>query len=149
MVSPDLRPGMGLQDHMAVLFSVLKTLFIYGCAWALLLHVGFLQCGLSPVQAFSSVGILSLWRAGLLSSCDAQASHWGGFSCCGTQAPGMWASVFAAYGLSSRISWVLDCGLSNCEAQALLPCGRWDPSRPGIESSLVSRFPTTGPPGKS
>ena len=31
---------------------------------------------------------------------------------------GMWASVFAAYGLSSHISWVLECGLSSCEAQA-------------------------------
>ena len=29
----------------------------------------------------------------------AQAAHCGGFSCCGAQAPGTWASVIAAHGL--------------------------------------------------
>ena len=38
---------------------------------------------------------------GLLSSCGAQASHCGGFSCCTAQAVGTWASVVAAQGLSS------------------------------------------------
>jgi len=34
-------------------------------------------------------------------SCGAQASHCGGFSCCGAQALGTWASVDAAQGLIS------------------------------------------------
>ena len=88
------------------------------CVWALLLHVGFLPCGLSPVRAFSRAGFLSLWRAGLLSSCDAQASHVVASLVVEHRLQGMWVSVFAAYGLSSRISWVLECGLSSCEAQA-------------------------------
>ena len=92
--SPDLRPGMGLQDHMAVLFSVLKTLFIYGCVWALLLCLGFVAaCGLSPVWAFSRAGFLPRGlslvvasRATLQLRCTGFSC--GGFSCCGTQAPG-------------------------------------------------------------
>ena len=42
-------------------------LFIFGCAGSSLLQTGFLQ----------------LQGVGLLSSCAAQASHRGGFSCCG------------------------------------------------------------------
>ena len=42
-----------------------------------------------------------------------RASHCGGFSCCGAQALGTWASVVVADGLSS--------------------CGMWDLPRPGLE----------------
>ena len=45
-------------------------------------------------RAFSSC---SEW--GLLSSCGTRASHCGGFSCCGAQAPGVQASVVVAHGL--------------------------------------------------
>ena len=38
------------------------------------------------VRAFSSYG-----EQGLLSSCGLRASHCGGFSCCRTQASGVWA----------------------------------------------------------
>ena len=38
---------------------------------------------------------------GLLSHCDAQASHFSGFSCCGAWALGSRASVVAAHGLRS------------------------------------------------
>ena len=38
---------------------------------------------------------------GLRSSCGVQASHRGGFSCCGARALGMWAAVAAAPRLSS------------------------------------------------
>ena len=38
---------------------------------------------------------------GLLSSCSARASHFGGFSCFGAQALGAWVSVVSAFGLSS------------------------------------------------
>ena len=35
----------------------------------------------------------------LLSSCGGQASHWGGFSCCGARALGHVGSIVAASGL--------------------------------------------------
>ena len=40
------------------------------------------------------------------SSCGTQPSHCGGFSCCGAQALGTWASV------------VVECGLSSCGSRA-------------------------------
>ena len=42
---------------------------------------------------FSSSG-----EQGLLSSCSGQASHCGGFSCCGAWAQGTWASAAVAHG---------------------------------------------------
>ena len=83
------------------------------CVWALLLHVGFLPRGLSPVWAFSRCGEqgyspVAMHRL-LIVVASLVVEH---------RLQGMWVSVFAAYGLSSRISWVLECGLSSCEAQA-------------------------------
>ena len=47
--------------------------------------------------------------------CCAQASHCGGFSCCGAPVPGTWASVLAAQGLSSCGVWALELmGFSSC-----------------------------------
>ena len=57
-------------------------LFIFGCTGSSLLR------GL-----FSSSG-----EQGLLSSCSGQASHCGGFSCCGARAQGTWASAAVAHG---------------------------------------------------
>ena len=51
------------------------------------------------VWAFSSCG-----ERGLL-LCGGPASHCGGFSCCGAQALGVWASVVVACGLSSCGAW--------------------------------------------
>ena len=62
-----------------------------------------------------------------------QGSHCGGFSCCGTQALGSWASVVAACGLSSFGTWALERRLSSCGAQALLLCGMWDLPGPGLK----------------
>ena len=64
-------------------FSLIKFtyLFIFGCAGS------------------------SLGHADFLSSCGVQASHCGGFSCCGAQALGAWASVVVAHGLSSCGTW--------------------------------------------
>ena len=42
------------------------------------------------------------------SSCGVRASHCGGFSCCGAQALGAWASVVAVRGLSSCGLWSLE-----------------------------------------
>ena len=61
-----------------------------------------LMCGL-----FATGG-----EQGLLSSCGAQASHCGGFSCCGALVLGSQASVFAAPGLQSSGSVVVVHGLS-------------------------------------
>ena len=59
--------------------------FIFDCIGSSLLHAGFLQ----------------LWQAGVTLCCGARASHCGGFSCCGTWALGVQASVIVARGLSS------------------------------------------------
>ena len=44
-------------------------------------------------------------RGGATLRCGAQASHCGGFSCCGARAPGVQASVVVAHGLSSCGAW--------------------------------------------
>ena len=71
------------------------------------------------------------WRAAVHAlHCNAWASHCSGFSCCGTQAPGTWASVVAAQGLSSCSVQVVGLqGFSNCGLKALehrlSSCGTW------------------------
>ena len=50
--------------------------------------------------------------------CGAQASHCGGFSCCGARDLGAWASVVVVHGLSSCGSQALERRLSSCGAQA-------------------------------
>ena len=61
-----------------------KIYFIFGCTRSLLLHVGFPW----------------LQRAGASLHCGIQASHCGGFSCCGAQALGTRASVVVAHRFS-------------------------------------------------
>ena len=81
-----------------------------------------------------------------------QASHCGGFSCCGAPALGTWASVVVAHRLSSCGSWALDRRLSSYGARALLLRGMWDLPGPGLEPvspALAGGFLTTAPPGKS
>ena len=66
------------------------------------------------VQAFFSCG-----KQGATLLCSAQASHCGGFSCCGAWALGKWSSVVAACGLSSCGTWVLQrVGFCSCGAWA-------------------------------
>ena len=75
--SPDICPGVGLQDHMVALFlvSFFKiNLFIY--FWLCWVFVA--VRGLSLVVAS---------RAAL--HCGARASHCGGLSCCRARALGM------------------------------------------------------------
>ena len=83
---------------------------------------------------------LGLWRcARAFSSHAGQASHGGGFSCCGAQALGAQASVIAACGLISggtglAVLWHVE--PSQARDQTRVPCiGRW--------------VPNSGPPGKS
>ena len=64
-------------------------------------------------QTFSSCSEL-----GLLSHCDARASHCGGFSCCRARALGTQASVVVACRLSSCGSRALERRLSSCGARA-------------------------------
>ena len=63
-------------------------------------------------------GFLSLQRAGAALPCGVWVSHGSGFSCCGTQALGIWASVVAGHGLSSCASPALEHCLSAGGAQA-------------------------------
>ena len=75
---------------------------------------------------------------GLLSSCGAQASHCGGFSCCRAQALDAWASVVAACGLSrcdllavghmgfsSVAQGLISCDLQALEGASFSSCGTW------------------------
>ena len=57
-----------------------------------------------------------LRQAGATLRCCAQASHCGGFSCCGAQALGARASVVMARGLWSASSVVVAHGLSSSAA---------------------------------
>ena len=80
----------------------------------------------------------------LLSSCGAQASHCGDFSCCRAQALGH-------VGFSSCGSQALKHRLNSRGAQVQLLHGMWDLPRPGMEpvsAALAGGFFTTEPPGK-
>ena len=84
---------MGVRWYLIVVFFLINlfTLFLavlglHCCVWA----------------------FLWLWRVGATLRCSAQASHFGGFSCCGARALGAWASVVVAHGLSSCGSWALE-----------------------------------------
>ena len=66
-------------------------------------------CGLSLVAA-----------SRVFSNCAAWASCCSGFSCCGAQALGEWASVAAAGGLSSWGSHALEHELSGCGTWGLV-----------------------------
>ena len=115
--------------------SFLIILFIFGCAGSSLV-----------LELFSSCR-----QQGLLSSCGAQASHWGGFSC-GARALGSMSfssclmglvvatprlqstgSVIVAHGLSCSLACgiLLDQGSNSC-----------------LLHRLAGRFFTTEPPGK-
>ena len=90
-------------------------------------------------------------QAGATLRCGAWASHCRGLSCCGAWAPGVWASVVAARGLSSCGSQALKGRLSSCGTRAQPLCGMWDLPGPGLEPmspALAGRFLTTAPPGK-
>ena len=79
-------------------------------------------------RAFSSY---SEWR--LLSSCGAQVSHCGGFSCCRARVLG-------------------HTGFSSCDTWAQFLRGMWNHPGPVMETTspaLAGGFLTTGPPGKS
>ena len=64
------------------IYFIFFNLF-FGCVGSLLLRAGFLW----------------LQRVRATLRCGARASHCGGFSCCGAQAVGAWASVVVAHGL--------------------------------------------------
>ena len=78
----------------------------------LLIYIFLAALGLSCcTQAFSSCE-----EQGLLSSCGAQVSHCGGFSCCRTRTLGIWASVVAVHWLSCSAACgiLLEKGLNLC-----------------------------------
>jgi len=87
-------------------------------------------------------GLFSGWREQrLLSSCGAQASHCGGFACCGSQVCGLSSCCSQALELRLNRWWCMDLvalqhmASSWTRGQTHVPCiGRW--------------ILTTGPPGK-
>ena len=64
-------------------------------------------------------------------------SRCGGFFCCRGQAPGVWASLDEAHGLSICSSQALERGLSSCGTWAQLLCSMWDLPRSGIKPCLL------------
>ena len=81
-------------SHYSILFVC------FGCVKSSLLHTCFLY----------------LWQVGATLRCGTRVSHCSGFSCCGAQALGTWASVVVARGLQSAGSVVVAHGLSCSEA---------------------------------
>ena len=75
-----------MLETLVSLSFLKRIIIIFSCGGSLLL------CGL-----FSLVGM----SRGLFSSCGTRASCCSGFSRCGAQAPGAWASVAAVHRLSS------------------------------------------------
>ena len=128
--------GYSLWGHKESAMMERTYLFIYlftfGCAGSLLLLWLFSSCR----------------ERDLLSSCGAQTSHCGGWSCCGARALG-------PPGSSSCGSWALAHRLNSCGAWAWLLHSMWDLERPGIEPTFpalaAGRFFTTehqgSPPG--
>ena len=83
----------------------------------LILFIYFWLCwALAAVRAF-----LQLHEEGLLSSSSAWASHRGGFSCCGAQAPGHQGSVVPAPWLKSSGSIAVAHGFSFSAACGVFP----------------------------
>ena len=78
-------------------------------------------------------GLSLVVASGATLHCGAQASHFGGFSCCRAQALGTQASVAVARGLSSCGLQALERRLSSCGSRAQLLHGMWDPPGPGLE----------------
>ena len=117
-----------LNQYLFILFYFLIHLFIYfWLRWVFVAVSGFLY----------------LWHVGFSLR---------GFSCCGAQALGTWATVVVACRLSSCGLWALEHRLSSCGARAQLLHGMWDLHRPGLEPvspALAGGFLTTVPPGKS
>ena len=104
--------------------------FIFGCIRASLLHVG----------------ILSLQRAGLLSSQSVWVSHCSVFSCCGAYALGPWASVMVVHRLPrcrAQVQYLWHMGLA---ALVWHVGSSW--SKDQTRVSYTGRFFTTEPPGK-
>ena len=96
-------------------------------------------------------GILWLRCAGASLRCGARISHCGGFSCCGAQTVGAWASVVVARGLSSCGSRAVDHRLRSFGIPAQWLRCVWDLPGPAIEpmsAALAGGFLTTAPPGK-
>ena len=79
-------------------------LYLFGCSGSSLVQWVFSSC--------------EEW--GLLSTCSAQSSHCGGFSCFGAQALGTWAAVIVGHGLSSCDFLALGhTAFSKCSSRAL------------------------------
>ena len=124
------------NKFLQVLSQIFFFFLIFGCVASSLLCMGFLQ----------------LQRVGATLRCSTQASHCGGFSCCGAQAQGTWAPVVVARGFSSCGSRALERRLSSCGTWPQLLRSMWDLPGPGLEPvspALAGGFLTTVPPGKS
>ena len=88
-----------------------EHLYLYHCGW---------QCKLNNylfILGCAGFLLLPVFQ-GLFSSWNVQASHCRGFSYCGAQTLGTWASVVATPGLSSCGAQSVEHRLNSCGAQA-------------------------------
>ena len=83
-------------------------------------------------------------RVGATLCCGVQASHCGGFACCGARTLGEQASGVVARGLWSAGSVVMAHRLSCSTA-----CGIFPDQGSSVSPALAGGFLTTAPPGKS
>ena len=130
------------SPYPCFLWHFLFTLFFFLIFYLFLVSLGLCWC----TRAFSSFG-----EQGLLSSCGAQVSHCGGFSCFKAQALGhagftncgLWAQYLQLTG-SRVLAHELWC-------MGSVAHGLWHLPEPGIKLvflALQGGFLTTGSPGK-
>ena len=128
-----LRGHCPLLPSTNVLRPIVSSILSSLKSYLFLAALGLCCC----VRAFFSCG-----EQGLLSSCGAQASSCGAFSCCRVWALGCQTPVVVASELQSTGSVVVLHGLSCSVAHGILLDQGSNPC------PLQGRFLTTGPPGK-
>ena len=121
---------LGCMVNVCLTFSKNNLIYVFLAVWSSSLCILFCGCG----------------EQGLLSSCGAPPSHWGGFC-----HRGAWA--LGHFGFSSCSSTALEhrFNINSCSTRAQPPCRMWDLHRSGTEPmslAVADGFFTIEPPGK-
>ena len=100
--------GLGLMSPLVCL-ALCKSFFFFFTCTHCFIFLFLAALGLHCCAGFSRVVASEGYLATVWQAWGAQASRCSGFSCCGAQDLGTWASVVAAQGLVSYGSWALEC----------------------------------------